>query len=62
MVIAADKINQFTDEVGISATKGGKFLAMTWSATAVMLLASLVSIVQCCVGRRRPKRYSKEGY
>ena len=62
IVIAVDRVNKFTDDVGISATKGGKFLAMTWAATAVMLLASFVSIGQCCVGRRRPKRYEKEGY
>ncbi|ETI23615.1 hypothetical protein G647_05417 [Cladophialophora carrionii CBS 160.54] len=62
IVIAVDRINKYTDEVGISATRGGKFLAMTWAATAVMLLASFVSIVQCCVGRRRPKRYEKGGY
>jgi len=62
IVIAVDRINKYTDEVGIGATKGGKFLAMTWAATAVMLLASFVSVVQCCVGRRKPKRYEKEGY
>ncbi|OAP61112.1 hypothetical protein AYL99_03313 [Fonsecaea erecta] len=63
MVIATNRINKYTDQIGISSTKGGKFLAMTWAATAVMLLASLVSIVQCCVGRSRPKRYGgKEGY
>lgn len=62
IVIAVDRINKYTDEVGISASRGGKFLAMTWAATAVMLLASFVSIVQCCVGRRRPRRYEKEAY
>jgi hypothetical protein len=62
IVIAVDRVNKFTDEVGISASRGGKFLAMTWAATAVMLLASFVSIVQCCVGRRRPRRFEKEGY
>jgi len=62
IVIAVNRINKYTDEVGIHANKGGRFLGMTWAATAVMLLASLVSIVQCCVGRRKPKRYEKEGY
>jgi len=62
IVIAVNRINKYTDEIGISATKGGRFLAMTWAATAVMLLASFVSIVQCCVGRRKPRRYEKEGY
>jgi len=63
IVIAVDRINKYTDEVGIAATKGGRFLAMTWAATAVMLLAAGVSMVQCCVGRRRPKqRHEKDGY
>lgn len=62
IVIAVNRINKYTDEIGISATKGGRFLAMTWAATAVMLLASFVSIAQCCAGRRKPKRYEKEGY
>jgi hypothetical protein len=62
IVIAVNRVNKYTDQIGISATKGGRFLGLTWAATAVMLLASLVSIVQCCVGRRRPRRYEKEGY
>ncbi|EXJ72230.1 uncharacterized protein A1O5_04734 [Cladophialophora psammophila CBS 110553] len=62
-VIATNRINKYTDEIGIAATRGGKFLGITWAATALMLLASFVSIVQCCVGRRRPKRYGeKDGY
>jgi hypothetical protein len=63
IVIATNKINKYTSDVGIHATRGGKFLAMTWAATAVMLLASFVSIVQCCVGRReKRRRYGKEPY
>ncbi|KIX98229.1 uncharacterized protein Z520_06309 [Fonsecaea multimorphosa CBS 102226] len=64
MVIATNRINKYTDQIGIASSKGGKFLAMTWAATAVMLLASFVSLVQCCVGRpNRAKRYGgKDGY
>ncbi|OQV02010.1 hypothetical protein CLAIMM_07269 [Cladophialophora immunda] len=40
MVIATNRINKYTDQIGIASTKGGKFLAITWAATAVMLLAS----------------------
>ncbi|KAH0846452.1 hypothetical protein AYO21_07112 [Fonsecaea monophora] len=61
MVIATNRINKYTDEIGIASSKGGKFLGMTWAATAVMLLASFVSIVQCCVGRRNTRRYGEKG-
>jgi len=61
IVKAVNTINKFGDDIGIAAYKGGTFLGMTWGATAVMLLASAVSIAQCCAGRRRSKRYGEKG-
>lgn len=60
ITIATDKINKYGKEIGVSATKGTTFLGMTWGATAAMLLAAIVSIAQCCVGRRRHTRRDGE--
>jgi len=62
IVKAVDTINKFGNDIGIAAYKGATFLGMTWAATAVMLLASMVSIAQCCAGRPRNKRYDKGAY
>ena len=35
-------INKYGQEVGVSATKGNKFLTLTWATTALVLLASLI--------------------
>ncbi|KEF61250.1 uncharacterized protein A1O9_02815 [Exophiala aquamarina CBS 119918] len=57
IVKATNAINKYGDDIGIAAYRGGRFLGMTWAATALMLLASVVSIVQCCGGRRKERRY-----
>jgi hypothetical protein len=56
IVKAVHVINKYGNEIGIAAYKGKEFLAMTWAATAIMLLASLMWIAECCAGRRRNKR------
>jgi len=50
-------INQYGNAIGIAAYRGNKFLALTWAATGVMLLATFLCVVQCCVGRNRRDRY-----
>ncbi|KAK4560800.1 hypothetical protein LTR86_005380 [Recurvomyces mirabilis] len=55
-VKAADVINHYGNAVGVSASKGGKFLTLTWVATAVMFVASLVWCLDCIVGRKQPRR------
>lgn len=55
MVKAVDALNNYGDDIGISATRGDRFLGMTWAATALMLIALVVSFVQLCVGRRDGK-------
>lgn len=60
---AVHAVNKYGHDIGIAAYKGTRFLGMTWGATAVMLLASIFSIAQCCGGRKRDKRYGgKEAY
>lgn len=54
---AVNAINKYGAEIGIAAYKGSTFLGMTWAATALMLLASVVWIAECFKGRKnRPYR------
>jgi hypothetical protein len=39
-----DVINKHGEEIGIAATKGTRFLSMTWAAVVLMLLATILSI------------------
>lgn len=48
-------INKFGKPIGVSASKGKEFLALTWVATALMLLGSLLWIGECCAGRRKSR-------
>lgn len=52
IVKAVDALNHYGNDIGISATRGNQFMAMTWAATGLMLIALIVSLVQLCVGRR----------
>lgn len=52
IVEAVKELNKYGNDLGISATRGTRFLAMTWAATGVMLIALIISFVQLCVGRR----------
>ncbi|KAH8732861.1 actin cortical patch SUR7/pH-response regulator pali [Phaeosphaeriaceae sp. PMI808] len=60
---ATETINKYGNDVGLEAKKGGKFLALTWSATALMFIVFVVWMVEVCVGRRQTKRttYAKHG-
>ena len=57
----ADTINKYGSEIGVSASKGHKFLGLTWGATAAMFVAILIWFVECCVGRRRDRYVAKTG-
>jgi hypothetical protein len=63
MVKGTHIINDKGKDIGLTAYKGGKFLALTWAATALMLIVLLAWIVEFCVGRRQSKRqpYAKHG-
>ncbi|KXT07287.1 hypothetical protein AC578_428 [Pseudocercospora eumusae] len=52
-VKASDVINKYGNDIGVSAGKGKKFLIITWVATGLLLLASILWCVDCCFGGRR---------
>jgi len=63
IVKAVNAINKYGKEIGIAGYKGDTFLGMTWAATAAMLLATVMSIAQCCGGSsRRNRRYGEKSY
>ncbi|EAT77428.1 hypothetical protein HBH56_213410 [Parastagonospora nodorum] len=62
MVKATDLINQYGNDIGVEASKGNKFLALTWAATGVMFVVLLAWVVEFCVGRRQKRTpYAKHG-
>jgi len=52
LVKAVDAFNAYDTDLGIHATRGKRFLGTTWTATALMLVATTTSLVQVCVGMR----------
>ena len=63
-VKAAEVVNDKGEDVGVSAQRGGKFMALTWVATACLLVASLVWCFDCFAGRKREagRRGEKGGF
>jgi hypothetical protein len=62
MVKATALINQYGNDIGVEASKGNKFLALTWAATGVMFVVVLAWVVEFCVGRRQKRTpYAKHG-
>ncbi|KAJ4382889.1 hypothetical protein N0V86_002114 [Didymella sp. IMI 355093] len=63
IVKASHIINDKGNAIGLQASWGGKFLALTWAATALMLIVVLTWIVEFCIGRRHNKQptYAKHG-
>ena len=49
---ATSVINKYGDDIGVSADRGSKFLALTWVATAAMFIATVVWIVAFFSGDR----------
>ena len=47
------EINKYGNDIGISATWGAKFQALTWAATALMLVAMIGGCAGCCTHRNR---------
>ncbi|KAF5844202.1 hypothetical protein GGP41_004947 [Bipolaris sorokiniana] len=61
MVKGTDVINEHGNQIGLESHYGGKFLALTWAATGLMLLAVLAWFIALCFGRserhsRSPKK------
>ena len=61
IVKGANIINKYGNEIGLEAQKGGKFLALTWVATALMFITISVWTFETCCGHRRRQR-SDAGY
>jgi hypothetical protein len=61
MVKGTGLINEYGNDIGLEAKYGGKFLALTWAATGLMLVVLLAWVVEFCVGRRQKKTYTKHG-
>ncbi|KAH6638176.1 actin cortical patch SUR7/pH-response regulator pali [Boeremia exigua] len=63
IVKASNIINDKGNEIGLVAHYGGKFLALTWAATGLMLVVVLTWVVEFCIGRRHNKQptYAKHG-
>jgi len=57
MVKIANAVNSDGgQDIGVVAYKGNKYLALTWAATGVMLVAVVGSFLECCFGRRERRR------
>ena len=56
MVKGTDIINKHGRPIGLNSSYGSKFLAITWAATGVMLVALLAWFAACCLGRRSERR------
>lgn len=54
-----NKINDVGDNVGLSASVGNKFLALTWAAAALMVIAAIYWVMHLCLMRRERKRQWK---
>jgi len=62
LVKATDLINQYGNDIGVEASKGNKFLALTWAATGLMFVVVLAWVAEFCVGRRQKRTpYAKHG-
>jgi hypothetical protein len=63
IVKASQIINDKGNDIGLQANWGGKFLALTWAATALMFIVILTWVVEFCIGRRHRKQstYAKHG-
>jgi hypothetical protein len=63
IVKASSIINEKGNIIGLQASWGGKFLALTWAATGLMFVVILAWVVEFCIGRRRTRQttYAKHG-
>ena len=53
-------INEYGDNIGISANRGNKFLALTWATTGLVLIATLVWVVDFFRSKSDRSRYRHE--
>jgi hypothetical protein len=55
LVKGTNVINQYGNDIGVQATRGNKFLALTWAATALMLITLVAWSVEICFGHRKSR-------
>lgn len=60
-VKAVNVVNGHGKQVGVTASRGGKFLALTWVATGLCGLNVFVWVFECLRGKRRRNRESFVG-
>lgn len=53
IVRSSNVINDYGKPIGVDAHRGGKFLAITWAATAVMFIAIFAWCAECIIVHRR---------
>ncbi|APA13769.1 hypothetical protein sscle_11g085390 [Sclerotinia sclerotiorum 1980 UF-70] len=53
---AADIINKFGNDIGVYAYKGHKYLTLTWVATAIIAVATIVWVAIFHIGRKQNGR------
>lgn len=58
---ASNVVDKHGKEVGVNASRGGKFMALTWVATALCFLNVFVWVFECLRGSRRANRESYVG-
>ncbi|KAF2750677.1 integral membrane protein-like protein [Sporormia fimetaria CBS 119925] len=56
VVKGTDVINQHGEQIGLQASRGNKFLALTWAGAGLVFLALVAWVVEVCVGGRRKRR------
>lgn len=56
MAKRAESINEKGQEVGITASAGTKFMAITWASFALMIIALFFWLIPQCHGRRSKSR------
>lgn len=58
---ASHVVNKYGEGIGVSATRGGRFMALTWVASGLCFLNVWVWVFECLRGRRRANRESYVG-
>ncbi|KAI9889863.1 MAG: hypothetical protein M1814_004698 [Vezdaea aestivalis] len=53
IVKVTNLINKYGSTIGIAASRGGSYLAITWTATVLMLIATCFWFGQCCFHRKQ---------
>jgi hypothetical protein len=61
VVKGANVINEYGRDIGVEAHRGNKFLALTWAATGLMLVATVLSFIDLCLPHHRKTNYVKHG-